>query len=67
MIRDGREDFDYLTLANAKLGKDVTRGFIGKMARKLTDYEQDPLALERVRRELGDRLEKKILASGTTR
>ena len=49
MIRDGLEDFDYLTLVDARLGKDVTRGFLAKMAHKLTDFEQDPLALERVR------------------
>jgi hypothetical protein len=59
MIRDGLEDFDYLTLSDAGLGKDATRGFVAKMARKLTDYEHDPLALEKVRRELGDLLEKK--------
>ncbi len=47
MIRDGLEDFDYLTLADAWLGKKTTQGFVAKMARSLKDYEQDPLVLEK--------------------
>lgn len=58
VIRDGLEDFDYLTLAEAKLGNEAVQGYVVKLARNLKDYEQDPLALERVRRELGALLEK---------
>ena len=57
MIRDGLEDFDYLTLADTRLGVQVTQQFIARLARSLTDYEQDPTALEKVRRELGSALE----------
>ena len=59
VIRDGLEDFDYLTLADARLGKEATQALVVKLARNLKDFEQNPLALEKTRRELGDRLEKK--------
>jgi len=58
VIRDGLEDFDYLTLADARLGKEATRGFILEIARSLTDYERDPLVLEKPRRKIGDLLER---------
>jgi hypothetical protein len=57
VIRDGLEDFDWLSLADALLGKEVTSGYVNRLARSLKDYEQDPLALEKVRRELGAKLE----------
>jgi hypothetical protein len=58
LIRDGLEDFDYLTLADAKLGKEATAKYVERMVRNLKDYEQDPAALEQCRREIGDLLEK---------
>lgn len=58
VIRDGLEDFDYLTLAEARLGKDATQALVAKHVRGLKDSEQDPGALEKTRRELGERLEK---------
>jgi hypothetical protein len=57
VIRDGLEDFDWLSLADALLGKDVTSGYVSQLARSLKDYELDPLVLEKVRRELGAKLE----------
>ena len=36
MIRDGLEDFDYLTLADAWLGKKVTRDFVARIAKDMT-------------------------------
>jgi hypothetical protein len=62
VIRDGLEDFDYLTLADAKLGKEATLPYVTKLAPDLKTYEHDPLALEKVRRELGDLLEKAVAA-----
>jgi hypothetical protein len=58
VLRDGLEDFDYLTLADRKLGQAATQQFVVKIARSLTDYEQSPARLEEVRRELGEALEK---------
>jgi len=49
--------------ADAKLGKEATLRYVTRMARDLRDYEQDPLALEKVRRELGDALEKAAAAA----
>ena len=57
MIRDGLEDFEYLTLADAWLGKKVTRDFVARIAKDMTNWERDPLVLEKVRRELGDALD----------
>lgn len=56
VIRDGIEDFDYLKLAEERFGPDAAAGYAARLVRSLTDYEQDPTALERVRRELGARL-----------
>jgi hypothetical protein len=57
MIRDGLEDFDYLVLADALLGKQATREFVARMASDMTTWEHDPAAFEKVRRELGDALD----------
>lgn len=58
VIRDGIEDFEYLTLAEERLGKGATHEYIAKLVRSLTDYERDPKKLECVRKELGEKLEK---------
>jgi hypothetical protein len=65
VIRDGLEDFDYLTLADAWLGKETTLKFVTKMARSLKDYEQNPRVLEETRRELGNLLEKNAPSAKT--
>jgi hypothetical protein len=57
-LRDGLEDFDYLALADRRLGPEATQRFVARIARSLTDFEQSPAQLEQVRRELGDALEK---------
>jgi len=59
MIRDGLEDFDYLTLADTLLGKKATQDLVARIAPSLTKWEHDPAALAKARRELGDLLEKK--------
>ena len=58
MIRDGIEDFEYLTLAEQRLGPEAASKYVARVCRSLTDYEQDPARLETVRRELGTELER---------
>ena len=58
VIRDGIEDFEYLTLADPRLGQKAAKAYVARIARTLTDYEQDPTKLEKARRELGAELEK---------
>ncbi|WP_165231051.1 DUF4091 domain-containing protein [Aquisphaera insulae] len=67
VIRDGIDDFDYLTLAEKALGKPAADRAIGRIARTLSDYESDPRGLERVRIELGEALEKAIGGGHGTR
>jgi hypothetical protein len=62
IIRDGIEDFDYLTLAEQWLGGDATREYVSRLCASLTEWEQDPATLELVRRELGTALEASISA-----
>lgn len=63
VIRDGLEDFDYLTLADQRLGPGAGAAWAAKIGRSLTDWERDPAVLERVRRELGDALEQATVAA----
>jgi hypothetical protein len=62
IIRDGIEDFEYLTLAEQWLGRDVTGEYVARICTSLRQWEHDPAKLEQVRRELGDALEKAALA-----
>jgi hypothetical protein len=59
-LRNGLEDFDYLTLADRRLGPAATGDFVARITQSLTDYERNPIILEKVRRELGAALEKAI-------
>jgi hypothetical protein len=63
VLRDSLEDFDYLTLAERRLGEAAVKGYIARIARSLTDYERDPSRLEEVRRELAAAIEKANVAS----
>lgn len=58
ILQDSLEDFDYLTLADERLGPEVTRSFVARVARAHADWEKDPMKLESVRRELGKALER---------
>jgi hypothetical protein len=62
VIRDGIEDFDYLCLAEKLIGEEATSGYIRRLARSLTDYEHDPWKLEKVRRDVGDAIERAVRA-----
>lgn len=63
ILRDSLEDFDYLTIAEQRLGEAAMKGYIARVARSLTDYERDPSRLEEVRRELAAAIEKASVAS----
>jgi hypothetical protein len=64
VIRDGLEDFDYFTLADAWLGPGASAAYVTRIARSLTDFDLDPMKLEQVRRELGAALEKAAMEAG---
>jgi len=64
VIRDGLEDFDYFTLADGWLGPEASAAYVTRIARSLTDFDQDPMKLEQVRRELGAALEKAAMEAG---
>ena len=53
VLRDGLEDFDYVAMADRLLGPDITKGYVARIARNLTDYERDPMKLEQVRHSSG--------------
>lgn len=63
VIRDGIEDFEYLTLADQRIGKDASRPYVARLVKSLTEYEADPTKLEAVRRELGAEIEKATVAA----
>ena len=51
-LRDGLEDFDYLTLLEQKIGSAQMKAYIARLVRSRTDYEKDPAKLLAVRREI---------------
>lgn len=58
-IADGMEDYDYFTLAEAKLGRAWVDERIAKVTSSLTEYTSDHAAFEQVRREIGEALSEK--------
>jgi hypothetical protein len=61
VLRDSLEDYDYLSLADRRLGAEATKGFVARIARSSTDYERNAAAFELVRRELGAAIEKAVV------
>ncbi len=55
-ITAGLEDYDYLTMAEAKLGRAAVDNIVDKVTSHLTSYTTDHEVLEAVRREVGDAL-----------
>ena len=53
------EDYDYFTLAEAKLGRAWVDERIAKVTSSLTEYTSDHAAFEQVRREIGEALSEK--------
>ncbi|MEM4248414.1 MAG: DUF4091 domain-containing protein, partial [Candidatus Nanoarchaeia archaeon] len=49
MIRDGFEDFEYLTLLEKCAGSKVAENYIMELVTDMVTYTQDPLKLEKVR------------------
>ena len=60
LIREAIEDFDLLKIAEKRLGKAETDKIISKWIKTPFDWKNDPGLLEKVRRELGDRIEKSM-------
>lgn len=50
-IRDGMEDFEYLTLLEKKIGSDKTKALIRRVTTSKTEYVKDPRIVQRVRTE----------------
>jgi hypothetical protein len=57
-IRDGLEDFDYLTLLERKAGVAKTKDLIRRLVHSRTQYEKSPRRLLLVRREIAQELER---------
>ncbi|MBN1901668.1 DUF4091 domain-containing protein [Candidatus Sumerlaeota bacterium] len=55
-IRDGIEDYDYLCLIEEKYGEKEARGNIGRLVKSMTEYSTDYLELEKIRKEMAEKL-----------
>jgi hypothetical protein len=55
-LRDGADDFDYLTLLNAAGQRDWAKGVVGPVATDWRNWSHDPAAIEAARRQLGERI-----------
>ncbi len=56
-IRDGLEDYEYLTLLEKLAGRPACDAAIKRIARDMVDYEHNPARFEFARRELGEAVE----------
>ncbi|NLN04421.1 MAG: DUF4091 domain-containing protein [Clostridiaceae bacterium] len=59
-VRDGIEDFEYLTMAEKELGKKKTNKIIKKVSKSILDYTKDDETFVKARIELGNKLEKAL-------
>lgn len=57
IIREGIQDYDYLSLLKAKIGEEKAKRFLEGIVEDLTRYTQDPQKLEQRRIEVGKMLE----------
>ncbi len=57
IIREGIQDYDYLSLLEAKVGKEKAKRWLDGIVENLTQYTQDPQRLEQRRIEIGKILE----------
>lgn len=57
LLRDGVEDFDYLTLFEKARGREAMRTLIARATTDLNTYTTDPEVLDALRREMADALE----------
>jgi hypothetical protein len=58
-IRDGLEDFDYLTLLERKVGAERTKAMIRQLVRSRKDFEKSPRRLAAVRLQIARVLEQR--------
>jgi len=56
-IRDGIEDFEWLTLLEQKAGRAEADALAARLVRSMTDFERSPKKLNGVRAQLAERLE----------
>ena len=56
-IRDGIEDYEYLKMAEERLGRDFVNNTIRQVTTSLTEYDTDEEHFEEVRIRLGQALE----------
>ena len=59
-VRDGIEDFEYLTMLEEIYGKDVVDAIITKWTTGLGEYSTDTEAFRELRAQLGALLEKAV-------
>ena len=57
LLRDGVEDFDYLTLFEKARGKEAMQTLIARATTDLNTYTTDPALLDALRREMAGVLE----------
>ncbi len=57
-VRDGIEDFEYLTMLEKHIGKDKVDMLINEMATSVIDYDADPENMADMREAIGSLLEK---------
>ncbi len=57
-VRDGIEDFEYLTMLEKHIGKDKVDMLINEMATSVIDYDADPEKMADMREAIGSLLEK---------
>lgn len=59
-MRDGIEDFEYLTMLEEKIGTDAARKYISMVSESVTTYTHDDDVFAKARIKLGDAVEKAL-------
>jgi len=57
LLRDGTDDFEYLTLFERVRGREAMQGLIRRVTTSLNDFTDDPAVLDGVRRDLAEAVE----------
>ena len=58
-VRDGIEDFEWLTMLEQKKGRSESEAMLAEQVRGMTDFERSPDALRKTRARLADALERR--------
>jgi len=56
LLRDGFEDLEYLALLEKSAGRAAVEEAVKKLTPDLTHFSKDPAELEKVRREIAERI-----------